>query len=769
MKTFFLRLFSVLLLALLLPAGQGTRPVYAASYVVDSLGDTIANDGRCTLREAIQEANNGANTDCPGSPSSADDIITFAVSGTITLTSTLPTIVSAATAGKLTIDGGNAITISGNNTVSVLWVGSGGNLTLQNITIANGAVSSPYSGGGVLNFGTLTATNCTFSNNNGGYQGGAIYSKGATALTVTNCTFAGNQSASEGGAISCEDTPCTITSSTFSGNRAGRGGAIASIWYFGSQPSLNITGSTFEGNQASGGGGGALYLYGVRATITGSIFNNNAATATWGQGGAIHNWGDLTVTGSQFSQNTAKNSGAIWCTGSRCDISESTFVRNSASSSGGALGIQSMSTITRSTFLENQAGDSGGAIFRFTPGDPVIVANSTFANNRANSAGGGIASSGTMTITNSTFSGNSAPSGGGLRVFGNPPTLQNTIIANSPSGGDCVGTLSGSNINNLIEDSTNACGLVDGVNGNIIGQDPNLGPLTGSPAYFPLSPGSPAIDTGDNATCAAPPVNNQSQNSVLRPQNGDNTGSAICDIGSYEHPDTLPPALLSFTRFNPATSPTNVDTLIFRATFNEDVQNVDATDFVVDSTSTATIVSVTQVSPSLYEVTVSGGDLATYNGTVGLNLAGGQDIKDLANNPLPNSEPATDEIYTVDHTAPIVVYITRADPNPTNAASVRFIVTFSENVTGVDTSDFSLTTSGSISGASVTSVSGSGTTYTVTVNTGSGNGTIRLDVPSGATITDLAGNLLSGLPFTSGQAYDVQRNYFFIFLPLIAK
>ncbi len=110
-------------------------------------------------------------------------------------------------------------------------------------------------------------------------------------------------------------------------------------------------------------------------------------------------------------------------------------------------------------------------------------------------------------------------------------TLKNTIIANSTSGGDCVnlGTVSPSN-NNLIEDSTNACGLTNGVNGNIIGSDPNLGALTGSPAYFPLNPGSLAIDAGDNATCAAAPVNNTSQNGVTRPQ-GPN-----CDIGSYEAP-----------------------------------------------------------------------------------------------------------------------------------------------------------------------------------------------------------------------------------------
>jgi len=51
-------------------------------------------------------------------------------------------------------------------------------------------------------------------------------------------------------------------------------------------------------------------------------------------------------------------------------------------------------------------------------------------------------------------------------------------------------------------------------------------------------------------------------------------------------------------------------------------------------------------------------------------------------------------------------------------------VTFSEAVTGVDTTDFALT---GIPSASVTSVTGTGATRTVAVNTGSGDGTLRLD------------------------------------------
>ncbi len=112
--------------------------------------------------------------------------------------------------------------------------------------------------------------------------------------------------------------------------------------------------------------------------------------------------------------------------------------------------------------------------------------------------------------------------------------------------------------------------------------------------------------------------------------------------------DTTPPSTLSFTRLNPNTATTAADTLVFLATFSESVTDVDVLDFAVNSTSTATITAVAQVGTSnSFEVTVSGGNLASFNGTVGLNLSALNNIKDLAGLALPTTEPATDEIYTV--------------------------------------------------------------------------------------------------------------------------
>lgn len=101
--------------------------------------------------------------------------------------------------------------------------------------------------------------------------------------------------------------------------------------------------------------------------------------------------------------------------------------------------------------------------------------------------------------------------------------------------------------------------------------------------------------------------------------------------------------------------------------------------------------------------------------------------------------------YTLDTTAPTVSSIVRADANPTNGAgSVSWTVTFSENVTGVDAGDFALVPGGGVSGASITSVSGSGTSWTVTAAPGVNTGTLGLNLVDNDSIVDGSGNRLGG-------------------------
>jgi hypothetical protein len=117
---------------------------------------------------------------------------------------------------------------------------------------------------------------------------------------------------------------------------------------------------------------------------------------------------------------------------------------------------------------------------------------------------------------------------------------------------------------------------------------------------------------------------------------------------------------------------------------------------------------------------------------------------------------------TVETAAPTVVSSAPATASPTNTASVNFIVTFSEGVSGVDTNDFSLVMGTGLTSASVTGVSGGTKVYTVTVNTGSGSGTLRLDLLDDDSIADGAGNPLGGSGptngnFSTGQSYTIDK------------
>jgi hypothetical protein len=133
------------------------------------------------------------------------------------------------------------------------------------------------------------------------------------------------------------------------------------------------------------------------------------------------------------------------------------------------------------------------------------------------------------------------------------------------------------------------------------------------------------------------------------------------------------------------------------------------------------------------------------------------------NNDFKGNAPDVGAYESVYDLPPVVVSMVRADPNPTSAASVNFKVSFNEAVSGVDAGDFTLSTSGNLTGASVTGVSESDNSYLVTVNTGDQDGAIGLNVKDDDSILDAAGNPLGGKGpdngnFTTGETYIVIKS-----------
>jgi len=199
--------------------------------------------------------------------------------------------------------------------------------------------------------------------------------------------------------------------------------------------------------------------------------------------------------------------------------------------------------------------------------------------------------------------------------------------------------------------------------------------------------------------------------------------------------DTTAPTITSIARQTPGVEVTNADSVTFRITFSDAVANVDSTDFAASGPSGATF-GVAQNSTSVYDITVSGGDMAGLSATVDLGLAGGQNISDLAGNVISNTTPGSEQTYTLDNTAPSGYLVILDDDPVTVANQTATSFTFAGAEVGAGYS-YTLTSSG---GAG--SVANTGTISTATDQisgidvSGLPDGTLTLSV----TLTDTAGN-----------------------------
>jgi CSLREA domain-containing protein len=176
---------------------------HAASLSVTGTADIIANDGVCTLREAIINANRddqSGSTDCaPGN--GADEIAipagTYmlsitgrgedaAATGDLDLTQSV-TIVGAGSASTIIQAG----TDFGSSIDRVFQVLSGVSAEFRDVTIGRGNASSSDNGGGIYNAGTTTINTSTLSNNSA-LAGGGIFNDSGGALTISSSTLSSN-------------------------------------------------------------------------------------------------------------------------------------------------------------------------------------------------------------------------------------------------------------------------------------------------------------------------------------------------------------------------------------------------------------------------------------------------------------------------------------------------------------------------------------------------------------------------------------------------
>jgi CSLREA domain-containing protein len=307
--------------------------------------ETVAGNGVCTLRAAIQESNAHTGADSIVLQANVTYLLARVGDDNTALNGDLDIIdsVTITGAGPTTVVDGNAEAVHESVFTVFPCIGTS-TIPPQGQTCANGGIVVTISGttvrngrgvdgGGIRNMGDLTLQNCVFTGNLAAFNGGGIYNAGVLALT---------------GSIVSNNS-----------NNDGAGGGISSAG------ALTIDASTVSGNAARGvfAAGGGIDLLDVS--------------------------GPVVIRNSTFTNNTARIGGGIHARANRIDVINSTFSGNGTTEDGGGLyvaaGATGLYNVTiaynrTNTGLSTRSTAEGAGIYRET-GATLYFANSLIAGN----------------------------------------------------------------------------------------------------------------------------------------------------------------------------------------------------------------------------------------------------------------------------------------------------------------------------------------------------------------------------------------------------
>jgi CSLREA domain-containing protein len=496
-------LIRCLFVAVVLAAG----PAPAAVIEVNSTLDAVGLDGRCTLREAISNANAdqalivgsgecaaGSGADLVSLPAGTYAIARAGANEDLNATGDFDLRSSITLAGVAP----GTTRISGALLDRVLHIGGSGNVvSLRQLTVSLGLLptgpANVERGGGGLLIG---------ANNNATLDRVVVeFNSGGSA--TTNAEFGGGN----GGGISCgSNVNLTLVDSIVRMNTAGD--AVAGV-----------------GLAGRGGGihGATCRMVIERSRVENNISGDGAGSIAPGPGGGISLFffASLELIDSVVADNATGTGGTA--------------------EGGGVYAIGSQLLATSSSFVRNRA-TRGGAIAgaRFRPSGPLVVrlSNTTLSENTAETGGALYLSDGwDVTLLASTLAENSAPSGGAVALgmcddlfctlrFGSSVFLRNT-------GGDCV--LNG---NSAVSRGFNAFGAsgtcgTPAAGDRVVSVDalgPRVDDYARTPVHVPLA-GSALIDSG---SCRVAEVT-VDQAGESRPQQYPAIDADDgCDIGAIE-------------------------------------------------------------------------------------------------------------------------------------------------------------------------------------------------------------------------------------------
>jgi CSLREA domain-containing protein len=332
------------------------------AFVVNTLDDH--DDGSpshldCTLRESINAANAiaGPNT------------ITFqpGLTGVIPL---VPALGTLPVVDSLTIQGPGArkLEVRGNGRRVIAFYS--GTITVSGVSIRGGAVNTfenePLLGGGLVNYSTLTLSDCTISQNTvtGGAGIPALFGNAA----VPGAVGAGGGIANLGTGSSLRLIRCTFSGNTATGGGGGHGGnfgagsrggdGMGGAVFNDSGCTLTVENCTFHSNRAAGGSGGTAQF-------------GTGGDGGHGQGAAIWNLGTMSVSSATITAN-------LWSGGAGGAASAPGLPGSGAGALFSAAGSVSM---VRNTISSSNAGDAfmADVAGSFTSGGYNLIADPTGA------------------------------------------------------------------------------------------------------------------------------------------------------------------------------------------------------------------------------------------------------------------------------------------------------------------------------------------------------------------------------------------------------
>ena len=570
-------------------------PLNAATFDVTTTADELTANGACSLREAIVNANNNAQTnlDCPAGEAGtlAMDVInlpegTYELSlggvdercdGAVPCLPTgnvddpwAPQIDSDASIGDLDINDDLTITGAGADLTIVQWAAiaadddpltgdrifhvavpagataSIASVVIEDLTVVNGQVgivpteAADVCDGDVYNGNTndydieVTDDNCATQSITiiqFRRMGGAI-ALGAGYSVVTYEQAVHGPDAGGGGGGGADMGP-------FPGGKPGEeeGFSIESV-------TLNRVGVISNWSGADGGG---IYSA-VPATLNQVAISNNVGNAN---GGGIYNDAVLNINGSLIGKifdpdtvvpdpglltgNQGENGGGLFDTGSHTTTIVGSAINGNEAIGGGGIAARALITIN--------------------------IDNSTISGNVGTDVGGGITTNGTVNLRNVTVANNVATTdapggGGGLNSFGSGTyNFNNTVLANNQVSGraqplsncgctggeaDCPPGVMNTGFYNIEDGDSCDLSLISGT--DLPNTDPMLGALAdngGLTETHALPSNSPAVDQGFQSLCnqlaaEAWGAFDQRGTGFNRTRDGNGDGVSTCDMGAFE-------------------------------------------------------------------------------------------------------------------------------------------------------------------------------------------------------------------------------------------